>query len=105
MKRNTPIKRRTPLKRTPLFRGSKPIPRVSKRRRPLQVAYLAKRDEFLRARPFCEICGGVTRDVHHKAGRLGGNLLNESTWMSVCRGCHDYIHQHPKEARAKGWLA
>lgn len=106
MKRNTPIKRYTPLKRTPLFRGNrKPIPRVSSRRRSENRIYSAKRKEFLAARPTCEVCDlAPSRDVHHKAGRLGGNLNNEATWLAVCRGCHDWIHVHPSQARAQGLL-
>lgn len=43
-------------------------------------------------------------DIHHKAGRTGSNYLDTSTWMAVSRAAHDWIHTHPKEARARGWL-
>lgn len=43
-------------------------------------------------------------DVHHKAGRTGGNYLAESTWMAVSRDAHDWIHANPSEARRRGWL-
>ena len=42
-------------------------------------------------------------DIHHKAGR-GRFYLDVSTFMAVCRECHDYIHKWPKESREKGWL-
>jgi hypothetical protein len=43
-------------------------------------------------------------EVHHTAGRIGKNYLNQSTWMAVCRENHRWIHDHPSEARAKGYL-
>lgn len=45
-----------------------------------------------------------SRDVHHKAGRLGANLIDQSTWMAVSRRNHDRIHQNPGWARAMGYL-
>lgn len=106
MKRNTAIKRYTPLKRTPLFRGNrKPIPKVSSRRRVANRIYSVNRKELLTDRPTCEVCvKAPSCDVHHKAGRLAGNLNNEATWLAVCRDCHDWIHQHPSLARAQGLL-
>lgn len=45
-----------------------------------------------------------SRDVHHKAGRLAGNLIDQSTWMAVSRKNHDRIHRNPKWAREMGYL-
>ena len=36
-----------------------------------------------------------TQDVHHAKGR-GKYLLDESTWLPVCRWCHDFIHNNVK---------
>jgi len=83
-----------------------PIRRISAKRQTALQEYSAKREVFLARLPKCEACKTKkSRDVHHMHGRLGGNYLNEKTWMSVCRTCHDYIHTHPKDSRAKGWLA
>jgi predicted HNH restriction endonuclease len=30
--------------------------------------------------------------------------LVQSTWLPVCRNCHDWIHANPGEARIMGWL-
>ena len=30
--------------------------------------------------------------------------LVQSTWLAVCRNCHDWVHAHPKESRALGYL-
>lgn len=116
IQRHKPLRRLTPLKRTALFRGNRtPIKKVSSKRRVESRIYSAKRKAFLTARPWCEICieedresasGRVlgSQDVHHVCGRLGGNFLNETTWMALCRKHHDWIHTHPSKAREKGWL-
>ena len=45
-----------------------------------------------------------SHDVHHTAGRLGTNLLDQSTWMAVSRKNHDRIHRCPKWARTMHFL-
>ena len=92
---------------------------MSRRRSAAARLYMAAKARFLWEHPVCEICAAgpilvdenfsfkIVRcsvDVHHKAGRSGKNYLDEGTWMAVCRECHDWIYQHPKEARARGWL-
>ncbi|HEX2656105.1 MAG TPA: HNH endonuclease signature motif containing protein [Xanthobacteraceae bacterium] len=97
-------------RRTPLHRGG-PIQRrtrlsaISERRKLAQYEYGKKRKKFLAARPKCERCGTAnSRDVHHKNGRYGSAYLDENTWMALCRKCHDWVHQHPREAREQGLL-
>jgi len=86
------------LRRTPLRKVS------TKRAAELKI-YGPRRAAFLLNKPTCEICHiKKSHDVHHKAGRLAGNYLNESTWLAVCRPCHDYIHTHPSLARKQGWI-
>lgn len=74
-----------------------------KRRRRNIALYLKRRKPFLEARPWCERCGGRSDAVHHKAGRLGDALLDESRWMAVCSPCHAYITENPAEAYERGW--
>jgi hypothetical protein len=61
---------------------------------------------------FCHVClefktklpfVRLTDDVHHKAGRRGSNLLDESTWLAVCRTHHDAIHTLPHFAVSNGY--
>lgn len=76
--------------------------------------YAKKRKAFLEAHPFCMVSPVLkglwdglfvsATDIHHKAGRLGKNYLDESTWMAVSREGHDFIHRNPKIARERGWL-
>lgn len=106
--------KRSPLKRKkPLARSRKPMKRVklktmsSKRRTELQI-YMDRRADFLTARPRCEgtrrRCPNAATQVHHKAGRTGGNYLRVATWMAICDKCHRWIHAHPNKARELGLL-
>ncbi len=86
---------------------------VSKRRDALNKEYMAKRKAFLASNPLCmyQLAEGVARhacnkatEIHHVCGRAGAHFLDEGTWMAVCRKSHRFIHDHPKLARAKGYL-
>lgn len=93
MKPRAPIARYTPLRR------------VSTRRARELRLYSKKRREFLARFKWCQMCDDVPpSDVHHRCGRVGAKLNDESQWFALCRRCHDLIHSRPSEARAKGWL-
>jgi predicted HNH restriction endonuclease len=44
----------------------------------------------------------VATDVHHKKGR-GKYHLDTSTWLPVCRNCHEWIETHPEDAKELGY--
>ena len=45
-----------------------------------------------------EGCTLVASDVHHMKGR--GEYQNDvSTWIALCRSCHNYVETHPEEAK------
>lgn len=93
-------------KRKPEAKARRRISPMSDRRREKLREYKKVRDEFLRLKPKCEWpgCTRATRDCHHYRGRIG-NLLTDKTWFkAVCGHHHDYIHEHPNEARAAGML-
>lgn len=53
-------------------------------------------------------CGGHAApvDVHEILPRsAGGSIVERENCIAVCRACHDFIHQHPIDARAIGLLA
>lgn len=106
--------RSQPLRRSPLSR-------VSKKRRKEMAVYSRQRKAFLEAHPWCQVWLSEHKadlkaillnpdlaprscDIHHTRGRTGTNYLDESTWMAVSREAHIWIHDHPREARAKGYL-
>ena len=78
----------------------------SKKMQILDLAYSKLRRKFMEEKPMCEAalhcCNGRSTDVHHKKGR-GKYHLVVSTWLSVCRACHMYIEEHPKEAIELGY--
>ena len=84
----------------------KSIPPVSKKRQGEMDTYGRLRDAFITAKPRCEAklqgCTGMSTDVHHKAGRVGGNYLKVGTWLAVCRSCHRWIEENPEAAKDLG---
>ncbi len=110
MKRS-PIKRKTPPKRTPLRR-------VSKKRAKENSAYSKRIKEWKLENPYCMACVPIakfthaglptrdrTKDCHHMAGKEGKLLLDETWWLPVCRRCHDWIGDYSNAARELGLLA
>ena len=66
-------------------------------------AYRPLRDAYMKDNPDCEICGKPSNDLHHKAGR-GKFLCDVTTFMAVCRKCHNFIHENPKKSRDSLYL-
>ena len=65
---------------------------------------------FVRTRDFhrCVRCKSpaVKGDWHHRRSR---SVVDEHqhcpcNGINLCRTCHDWIHQHPFEARQQGWI-
>jgi hypothetical protein len=53
----------------------------------------------------CEICmQNPFSEHHHIAGRIGDKLWDKNNILRVCRTCHRWVHNHPKEARLHGYL-
>ena len=86
----------------------KKLPSRSSKRKEQEVIYSKQRKEFLALKPMCEahlpsVCTKVSTDVHHMKGRVGDLLLDETHWLSVCRGCHYWIEFRPEAAKALGF--
>tara|TARA_R110000822_G_scaffold39105_3_gene107692 strand:- start:186 stop:596 length:411 start_codon:yes stop_codon:yes gene_type:complete len=84
----------------------KPINPKSKKMKSADQAYTILRRKFMEEKPMCEAalhcCNTLSTDVHHKKGR-GEYHLKVDTWLSVCRACHTWIEEHPKEAKELGY--
>lgn len=65
--------------------------------------YAKLRKQYLEENRYCEVCGGMATDVHHKKGRLGWRLIAIGHFLPVCRTCHDKIEQKPKWAKENGY--
>ena len=59
--------------------------------------------EYLTKNPLCEKCGMVASTIHHKKGRMGELLTDVKYFMSACMDCHNWIEDHPREAKEKGY--
>lgn len=86
-----------------------PVKKVSaKMTKDLQDYGVLKR-KYLLEKPVCEanliICDYVSVEVHHRAKR-GKNLLDATTFMAICRSCHDFIEfsMSAEERRERGFL-
>jgi len=116
LKRKTPLKGGSQLKRSPLRKVSN-----SKNAKAKRNKYKESKKEYMSGRKnphHCEACEGLigidNLDLHHKAGRAGStinlegelelNLTNKINFMSACRTCHNWIHANPKQARERNWL-
>lgn len=81
--------------------------RVSRAKREKDSGYTAAAKAFKQRHPVCQAqlpaCTRATTEVHHKRGRSGGNLMDEATWLAVCRNCHRWIEEHPDDAKARGF--
>jgi len=86
------------------------IPMVSSKKKKKDAEYLKLRERFLTENRICQVsvagCNNGSTDVHHKFA--GSNrdafYLVQSTWLAVCRNCHNHIHANPADARTMGWL-
>jgi hypothetical protein len=84
----------------------KPIRPISKERAAMLRKYYRLRRRYLEDHPWCEVFPELrATEIHHVRGRAGEMLLDVRYWMPVSRAGHRWIHEHPEEARERGWLA
>ena len=100
--RKTPLERRKEKK----LMAKKPINKKSSRQEKLDTLYSTLREYYLKSNKFCKAklpgCQINATDIHHKAGR-GTFMLDESTFLAVCRICHGQIEEDPVMAKAMGF--
>lgn len=82
------------------------IKKISSKMSKLNSEYSKLRKKFLDDKPMCEAhvfkCTLKSTDVHHKKGR-GKYHLDTSTWLSLCRNCHNWIENNPENAKELGF--
>lgn len=103
MKRS-PLKRYTPLRSSGRSRQPHSVPK-KRRSWPEDV----KAAVWRRSNGKCEagaslLCRGVGSQLHHRQMRSAGGGETEANALNVCSICHRYIHDHPQESYAAGWL-
>jgi 5-methylcytosine-specific restriction endonuclease McrA len=79
---------------------SKKREQVYRQRRPLVVRLL---EEF----PICQRCGtNPSVDIHEVVRRSqGGSILDPANLRALCRRCHMWVTEHPKQAEEEGFSA
>lgn len=88
----------------PVAKQRKWLSQVSKKQAAKLKEYNALRKRLLECNPKCGVCfTEAATDCHHRRGR-GKWLTNEDWIMMVCRTCHRWIHDNPKEATERGYL-
>jgi len=103
MKR-TPLKRKTPLRRS----GS--LNPVSKKRAKTNTKRRAFVKEELDKRQFCEaripeVCTRYSTELHEPILRsLGGSILDVENSVAICRMCHRWVHDNVGEAKKLGLI-
>ncbi len=97
--RKTPLRSKTPLKRSGGLRGASP------KRAKQYREYDKVKKAYLALHPQCERCKNKkATDIHHKAGRVGEWLCKYEFFAALCRECHDFVHVNGKESRMLGWI-
>jgi hypothetical protein len=80
---------------------------VSAKRAKENTIYHQKASAFKKLFPMCaaklEGCTNLTTQVHHSKGRIGDNLLDETTFVPVCHNCHRWIEENPIKAKEYGF--
>lgn len=83
------------------------IRKVSKKQSANLRLYAKVREETLFENPNCqaitEHCSYNATEIHHKKGRIGELLTDKRYFLAVCRNCHTWIEEHPKEAKELGF--
>ena len=81
--------------------------------RPVSPRAVAYNDELrdasvlvlARSNGVCECCHfGRMEHTHHKLRRSQGGTNDLENLMGVCSACHSWIHAHPADSYAAGYL-
>ncbi len=85
----------------------KPIAPRSTKRSAEERIYSGKRIIYLKEHPRCEakiqnVCIGVADQIHHKKGRIGNDLIDESNFLACCGPCHHFIENNREFAMQEG---
>lgn len=62
--------------------------------------------KLLLDRPLCQRClRDRSQDIHEVKSRArGGSITDIDNLVALCRPCHIWVTNNPKEAKEQGWL-
>jgi len=86
------------------------IPKVSDKQAKINALYSVLRKQYLKDHPNCQVklrvCSGKATEIHHThfGSDKRTHFLDSSTFKSICRHCHRFIHDEmsSKEQRERG---
>lgn len=78
------------------------IKKLSTKRAAQQREYLKRRAAFLEGKT-CPVTGEQATEIHHKKGRIGELLTDETYWLAVSRQGHRQIEERPEWAKENGY--
>lgn len=87
--------------------AKKRLKKISKRQAAIKNAFRVLAKQVLLEEPKCQRCRTrESTDPHHLVPRSVGPklILERSNIISLCRQCHDWVRDNPKEAYASGFL-
>ena len=76
----------------------------------MEHLYATKRRNLVKKllgdRPICQRClSDRSHDIHElKSRSRGGSITEIDNLVALCRPCHTWVTQNPKEAHEQGWL-
>ncbi len=75
--------------------GRQPDNRASASARGYNAEWQRIRAEYLAVNPYCEICGALATDVHHRKSLRFGGTPDDYNLQSLCKSCHSkYTAKH-----------
>jgi len=107
--RRSGIRRRTPLRPSAKPLARSPIRRQSSRARARSRTWAAVcRAVFAACGGRCQVgapgCTGKAGQGHHRQPRAQGGRDVPGNCLPVCLSCHVWLHCHPSESYARGFL-
>ena len=63
------------------------------------------RDKYQCVAKVSQYCSKNGEHIHHLLRRSAGGSHEPENLISLCAACHGWVHNHPAESRARGWLA
>lgn len=82
-----------------------PIAKVSDNMKEQMKLYKKLRKPFLTKHFKCEVkgCKHASQEIHHKKGRVGDLLLDQTHWMAVCHEHHQRITEDSEWAYSNSY--
>lgn len=98
------LEARREAKRAAKVKEIKPIKKVSQKRAGETREYLVKKAKYLEVFSICQAkgCSKPSSDLHHRQGRQGKKLTDETLFIALCFDHHTYYTEHSAEAIADG---